>query len=110
MNTIRASGECDVETVVNQQPRRTAARDLCGARDQFVEHSRAQVLFTNLKERDLRSYRSFGQLKDTREAGVGRSCLTRCRAARYRVEDWSLLAERHRFLVVDEVRFGFATR
>lgn len=90
MNTIRARGECDVETVVDQQLRRTAARDLCRARNEFVEHSRGQVLFTNLKERKLRSYRAFGQIQDAIEIVIVRSCLTRRRAARYRVQDWAV--------------------
>lgn len=90
MNAIRACGECDVETVVDQQLRRTAACDLCRARDEFVEHSRAQVLFTNLKERDLRSYRTFGEMKNAIEVVVVRSCCVLRRAVRYRVQDWAV--------------------
>lgn len=90
MNAIRTGGECDVETVVDQQPRQTTARDLCRARGQFVENSRAQILFTNLQERELRGYGSFGQVKDAQEVVVVRSCLTLRRAVRYRVQDWAV--------------------
>lgn len=90
MNAIGACGKRDVETIVDQQPGQTAARDLCRTRDEFVENSRAQVLFANLKERNLRSYSSFRQVKDANEIIVVRSCLTLRRAARYRVQDWAV--------------------
>ena len=60
MNAIGTRGECDVDAIVDEEFRQTAARDLHGACDEFVKHARVQVLFANLKERDLCGYRAFG--------------------------------------------------
>ena len=61
MHTISACGSCNVETIVDEQLRRAASCDRRRECREFVKHTRAQRLFTDLNERDRRRNRSFDQ-------------------------------------------------
>ena len=105
MHTVGARGKSDIETIVDEQSRRTAARDLHSTSNEFIEHSCGQVLFTDLKKRNLTDYCGFDQVQNECKFRVVSSCVTARRAARYLVKDWAWKCGASLFYRVTRSRF-----
>lgn len=86
MHAVRAGSTRDIGSIVDEQSCVAATRNRSGALRELVKRPPRQSLFTNLKERNLRRYGSFNELKDLLD---GR------RAARYRIDDRQWKFERH---------------
>ena len=53
MHAVSSRRAGDVKTIVDEQTSRTLARDFYATTDEFIKHTRWQVFFADLKERDL---------------------------------------------------------
>jgi len=95
MHTVRTSSARNVETIINQHARRAATRNLYRARNEFVEHTRRQVLFADLKEWDLAKYSEIDEMQDKSVVERFRVGLAGRRAVGYRVQNRAWQVERH---------------
>jgi len=68
VNTISASGRGHISSIVYQEFRRTAARKLSRARDEFIQYSCCQGFFADLNQIDFCNNRGSDKLEDVLEA------------------------------------------